>query len=202
MERLVANQNELPAVPRHRDRDPVHARADAIPWPELVVLVRKSMRSIAGPSADLEDLTQSALEHVLRSVGRFEGRAELSTFVYRICVRVALNHWRWWKRWMRRFELGIDSAGDAADPAQEVREATMERARARRLHELLERIPPMRRIVLTLIDFEELPASHVADIVGCPEATVRSRLRQGRIELEALILRDPFFRDELAGGSR
>jgi RNA polymerase sigma-70 factor, ECF subfamily len=180
--------------------------SEPIAWTDLVSLVRRSMRSIAGPTRDLEDLTQTALERVVRSLGaepRFDARAQLSTFVYRVCSGVAIDHWRWWRRWLHRFELGTQSA---AEPATESLSESaiaegIERARTRRLYELLERMDPARRVVLTLCDLEELSAARVAEILECPEGTVRSRLRQARLELAARVRRDPWFQEDLDGGS-
>jgi RNA polymerase sigma-70 factor (ECF subfamily) len=159
------------------------------------------MRSIVGPTRDLEDLTQVALMRVVRRLGpdgRFDARAQLSTFAYRVCVGVASNHWRWWRRWARVFDLGTQAA---PEPIEDPRLAAGERARACRLHVLLDRLAPERRIVLVLCDLEELPASRAAEILECPEATVRSRLRQARLELSALVLKDPWFRAEIDRGA-
>jgi RNA polymerase sigma-70 factor (ECF subfamily) len=172
------------------------AQAPSVPWPEVVATIRGQMRSIVGPTQDLEDLTQAALERMVRGADRFQGRAALSTYTYRVCARIALNHWRWWRRWARRFQIGavdeLEPLGDARDPGAELHE----RARARRLHALLERMDPLRRLVLTLSDLEDLPASRIAEILDCGEPTVRSRLRLAREDLVALLARDPFFRDE------
>ena len=89
------------------------AAGQGVAWPELVSLVRRTMRSVAGPTADLEDLTQIALERMVRTLGReprFEPRAQLSTFAYRVCAGVAKNQWRWWRRWARKFVLGTEGA--------------------------------------------------------------------------------------------
>lgn len=175
------------------------AAAREVPWPELVALVRRQVRSIAGPCRDLDDLTQTALEQLVRSVGRFEGRSELSTFAYRISVRVVLNHWRSWKRWLRRFELTSERNDDARAEGPDVSQVMVERERYARLRRALDRIDPMRRVVITLADLEELPASQIAEILDCPEATVRSRLRRGRADLVALLSKDPLFSE---GGAR
>ncbi|CAN5722498.1 hypothetical protein BH11MYX4_BH11MYX4_66330 [soil metagenome] len=47
-----------------------------------------------------------------------------------------------------------------------------------------------------LADFEELPASRIAEILECPESTVRSRLRHARAELADGVLADPVLREE------
>ena len=165
------------------------AGAPAIPWEQVVATVHQQMRSLLGPTPELEDLTQAALEQLVKSAGRFEGRAQLSTFTYRICAHVALNHWRSWKRWLRRFErpspdevAGLDRADDRAAAPERLVEAE----RSRRLYAALDR----------LSDLEEVPASRVAEILDCPEPTVRSRLRKARQELHDALRRDPFFAEE------
>jgi RNA polymerase sigma-70 factor, ECF subfamily len=172
------------------------ASAKALAWPEIVRIVHAYMRSIAGPSPDLEDLTQAALEQVVRGLPRFDGRAQLSTFTYRICAHVAMNHWRWWKRWLRRFRVGTEDAPELETSLEDgAPQLGLERERARRLHLALERLAPNKRLVITLADFEGLPAARIAEIMECPEPTVRSRLRQARLELGALLRKDPFFMD-------
>jgi RNA polymerase sigma-70 factor (ECF subfamily) len=185
------------AVPRDTDV-PAEDAAGALRWDELVALVHRQMLSLAGPSKDLEDLTQTALEQVLRAVDRFRGDAELSTFTYKVCVHVARNHWRWWRRWLTRFELAAGSGDDERGPADArpaASELTIERERIERLYACLAKLGTEKRLAITLYDLEELPAPRVAEILGCPEATVRSRLRQARRDLAALLAREPAFED-------
>jgi RNA polymerase sigma-70 factor (ECF subfamily) len=170
---------------------------EAVAWTELVSLVRRIMRSIAGPTAELEDLTQVALERMVHTLGReprFVPRAHLSTFAYRICAGVAKNHWRWWRRWARRFVLGTEGVHE---PSIDPRLGDALRERARRLHALLDGMAPARRLVITLSDLEGLPAPRVAEILACPEGTVRSRLKKARVELAARVLKDPWFSEEI-----
>jgi RNA polymerase sigma-70 factor (ECF subfamily) len=162
-------------------------------WNDLVRLVRAQVRSLVGPTRDLEDLTQATLEQVVRSIDRFEGRCELSTFTYRIASRVVMNHWRSLKRYFRRFVLPFDDmpephTDDAADPME-----LQERQRAARLHHHLDQLSPEHRLVVVLADLEDLPASRIAEIVECPEPTVRSRLKRARADLARRLARDPMF---------
>jgi RNA polymerase sigma-70 factor (ECF subfamily) len=168
------------------------ATSDGLSWDELVAVVHRQMRSLAGPSRDLEDLTQVALEQVVRSTPRFRGDAELTTFTYKVCVHVVMNQWRWWRRWALRFHLG-PALTEPADTRSSPAHLVIERERAERLYACLERLSAAKRVVLTLHDLEELPASRVAEIVGCPEPTVRSRLRKARRELAELLRLDPAF---------
>jgi RNA polymerase sigma-70 factor, ECF subfamily len=164
---------------------------DDVCWSEIVATVHRQMRSIAGPTAALEDLTQVALEQVVRSLPRFRAESELTTFTYKVCVHVALNHWKWFRRWLRKFT--VDETADVPSLESHPDEMTIELQRARRLHACLDQLAPERRVVVTLADLEELPASRIAEIMGCPEATVRSRLQRGRRDLASLLTADPVF---------
>ena len=173
--------------------------SESIEWADVVTSVHGQMRSLVGPSRDLEDLTQAALEQVARSMDRFEGRSRLSTFTYRICTNIALNHWRSWRRWIARFEgWGERPSEDASlvDRGASAPERLDEAERHRRLHLALETLTPIRRLTLTLVDLEELPVSQVAEILGCPEPTVRSRLATARSEVYARLRNDPLFAKE------
>src|SRR5687767_10066171 len=126
-------------------------------WPELVALVRRQVRSLVGPTRDLEDLTQMTLEQVVRSLDRFEGRSELSTFTYRIASHVVMNHWRSLRRYFRRFVLGIDDVPEPELLGEGDTSKLIERQRAARLHHHLDRITADHRIVVVLADLQDLP---------------------------------------------
>ncbi|HSO34614.1 MAG TPA: RNA polymerase sigma factor [Labilithrix sp.] len=168
-------------------------------WPELVVMVRAQVRSLVGPTRDLEDLTQATLEQIIRALPRFEGRCELSTFTYTIASRIVMNHWRSIGRYLRRFVLGIDDVPEPEASAASDPESLADRERAARLHHHLDGLPAEQRMVVVLSDLEELPGSRIAEIVGCPEATVRSRLLRGRAALAKKLVRDPMFADDVRG---
>jgi RNA polymerase sigma-70 factor (ECF subfamily) len=158
-------------------------------WPEVVGTVRRQMTLIVGGrDADLDDLTQTALERLVRASGRFEERSDFATYAYRTCLRVVLNHRRWARRWLAHRESFAQepSAEESADPVDDLVAAE----RCLRVRAALERMQPDRRTALLLSDVEDLPASRVAEIAGCPEPTVRSRLRAARAELSAALLRD------------
>jgi RNA polymerase sigma-70 factor (ECF subfamily) len=160
-----------------------------IAWPAVAVLVRRQMRSLVGVGSarELDDLTQTALERICRNVDRFEGRAQFATYTYRTCASVAINHWRWYKRWLRSFERATESTPEPAAEGSDAIELAIERERLLRLERALDRLSANKRAVLTLCELEELPASRVAEILGCPEATVRSRLQRARLDLASIL---------------
>jgi RNA polymerase sigma-70 factor, ECF subfamily len=173
------------------------ARLERPAWTDLVSLVRCQVRSIVGPTSELEDLTQATLEQVVRSLDRFEGRCELSTFTYRIASRVVMNHWRSVRRYLRRFVLGVDEVPEPEAASAETDPLVfVERQRAARLHHHLERMSADHRMVVVLADLDAMTAPRIAEILEIPEPTVRSRLRRARNDLAKRLMRDPLFAEE------
>src|SRR3954464_9564106 len=74
--------------------------------------VARNLHRMLGPGRiDLEDVLQEVFIEVFRSIARFRGDAKVSTWLYRVCVNVALQRLR--KR-KRRNEVSTD---DVAEPA-------------------------------------------------------------------------------------
>lgn len=176
-----------------RDRDALAA--------ELLPLLYRQMRALAGPRSDLDDLVQAAAERALAALPSFEGRSAFSTWTYGVAYRTLLDHERWYRRWTRRFRLGderstpepVASADD--DPEERVTRA----ARAASLRRALDELPPAKRAVLVLHDLQGVELARVAAIVGTNERTVRSRIIDGRKQLARRLAADPLF-DESADG--
>src|SRR6185369_2834226 len=150
---------------------------------ELLALLYRQMRALAGPRQDLDDLVQAAAERALKALVRFEGRSSLSTFTYGIVYRTLLDQQRWFRRFQRRFTL---------DPREEPDELVFPRSsetdlreleRARRLYAALDQLPNEKRATLILHDLEGLDVADVAAISGAKESTVRSRLRDAHRKL-------------------
>ncbi len=161
---------------------------------ELLALLYRQLRRLAGPRSDLDDIVQAAAERALKSLPRFEGRAQLSTWTYGVAYRTLLDHDRWYARFKRRY-IHAEDVETAEQPTPVDSEALLiEVERARRLYVALDQLPQAKRAVLILHDLEGLPASEVATVVGVNEGTVRSRLRDGRAKLVQLLARDPLFR--------
>ena len=158
---------------------------------QLYEAVHARMRALAGPKAgDLEDLVQLAAEQVFKSLHRFDGRSDITTWIYSVCYRVLLAQRRWYRRWKLRFtypEREDDTPSDAPTPP-DLLEA---RARASQLHRTLGRMTDKYRTVVVLHDLEELGVNEIAKIVSCSELTVRSRLRDGRKQLARLLQVEP-----------
>lgn len=165
----------------------------------LLALLYRQLRALAGPRADLDDIVQAAAVRTLKSLERFEGRSEFSTWTFGVCYRTLLDHDRWSTRLRRRLSFVPDSVTlDQLAPVEkrslyDSESHLLQAERARRLYAALDQLPCEKRAVLVLCDLEGLSAAEVAKITGAKQGTVRSRLRDGRARLCALLREDPLF---------
>jgi RNA polymerase sigma-70 factor (ECF subfamily) len=165
---------------------------------ELLALLYRQMRSLAGPRQDLDDLVQAAAERALKALERFERRSSLATFTYGIVYRTLIDHQRWYRRFQRRFSLDEreEDSSELTFPRSSETDLR-ELARARRLYAALDTLPNEKRATLILHDLEDLDVSEVAAISGTNELTVRSRLRDSRKKLAEILRQDPLFDPEV-----
>ena len=147
---------------------------------------------------DFDDLVQAAAEQALRSLRSFRRESELATWTYKICYHTVLRHRRWSMRWLRRFTLDaphVEPMDRSMDACLELEHAE----RAQRMRCTLDRLSSKLRAVVVMRDLEGLEIDEIAEIVGSGEATVRSRLRDGRRRLFELLKSDPYFGAEACG---
>jgi RNA polymerase sigma-70 factor, ECF subfamily len=141
---------------------------------------------LTGPTPDLEDLVQTTFIEAFQSLPRYRGEASLKTWVTRIAVHVALHQLRAGVRRTMPLEL-VPLADEPRDgtPAADVEAAS--RQLARRLHELLDRIAPKKRVAFLLYTVEDYSIEEVAALTGASRAATKSRIWFARRELMAMV---------------
>lgn len=140
---------------------------------------------LAGTAGDADDVTQETFLRAWRAVGRFDGRADLYTWLYRITVNVALNHRRQKKRVMTDLDdpRVAELASDTTSPAGQA-----ERAQTyRHLAEALDGLSESLRTTMVLACVEQVPYKDIAGILGCSEGTVAWRVHEARRRLRAAL---------------
>jgi RNA polymerase sigma-70 factor (ECF subfamily) len=153
--------------------------------------VAGNLYRVLGDRTDLEDLVQEVFVIAFRGLSRFRGDARLSTWLYRICVNVALGRIRTRKR--RPNAIGVVDLDTApADPSlterPETPDRTLERRRDQeRVYAALEQLAPKKRIVLYLHEIEGLDLKEIAYLVDSNPVTVRTRLFYARREFYKVI---------------
>jgi RNA polymerase sigma-70 factor (ECF subfamily) len=130
--------------------------------------------------ADVMDLTQAVFVAVYAKLPTFERRSAITTWIFAICRHTASEYFR--SAWFRR-EVPTDRRVIARNPAPpegspesiSTRNDLGERALA-----ILNELPKSQREVFVLYEVEELSGSEIAELLGIPVGTVRSRLRLAR----------------------
>lgn len=154
-------------------------------WRRFYQTYREEARAVLfrvlGPVADLEDLVQTVFIKVYRTLNRFEGRSKISTWLYRICVHVAMDHLRQKKR--KKPTQNLQSIPPLVDGRSDPSEVAEMIEAVEHLQQALTRIKEPKRTVLVLHDLMEVPAEEIATELDAPVPTVRSRLFYARREL-------------------
>jgi RNA polymerase sigma-70 factor (ECF subfamily) len=157
--------------------------------------VAGNLYRVLGDRGDLDDLVQEVFVIAFRGLERFRGDARLSTWLYRICVNVALGRIRTRKR--KPPPIGVVDLDSAAiDPSltdrPETPERSLERQRDRaRVYAALETLAPKKRIVLYLHEIEGLDLKEIAYLVDSNPVTVRTRLFYARREFYDALVKQP-----------
>ena len=115
---------------------------------------------------------------VHRKLSRFEGRARITTWLYRICLRVASDRRR--RAHTRREEPSDFDALDSSDCAMNSEDRLVQNEELRLLDAALGALPIEQRAVFTLFELERMSGDDIALTLAIPLGTVYSRLRLGR----------------------
>jgi RNA polymerase sigma-70 factor (ECF subfamily) len=138
---------------------------------------------LAGDAGLAEDLLQETLVAVWRSAGSFAGRSSPRTWLIGVARRQAHNTLR------RRSLPMADSAElavlEARDPAPE--DAALANAEREELLAAIARLSLIHREALALAFGAELSTREIAEILGIPQGTVKSRLRDAKHALRTLL---------------
>lgn len=141
-------------------------------------------RRMCGNDADAADATQEALIAVVRGLDRFDGRAAFGTWVYRVTTNACLDELR---RRARRPVVGLDGLHEpvaAGDPANAV-------AASVDVEAALATVPLEFRVAVVLRDLCALDYREIAEVLGVPVGTVRSRIARGRAAVATHLAGNP-----------
>lgn len=141
---------------------------------------------LLGSHDEALDLSQDVFLRVFRTIGRFQGRAALRTWIYRIVVNGARNRRRWFERHRRasvvQLDAHVEEHGDPPAPADSASpELALDRKESgERVWRALARLPLEQRSAIVLKELHGLRYSEVAYSLGVTTSAVKSRLTRGR----------------------
>lgn len=169
-----------------------NAATDAALFEELLVPVLspayRAARHFTGNTADAEDAVQQASLLAWRAFGSFQPGTNFRAWFLRIVTNVCRSEYRRTRRAPLGLSLDDPDSGDAvigADRTVELSPAPADVAFISRLDTeeisaAMARLPEEYRTVCTLYFVDDLAYQEIAEIVGRPIGTVRSRLHRGR----------------------
>jgi len=136
---------------------------------------------VAGDLPAAEDIVDEAFLNVWQKAGKFSGQGDGKAWLRSIVRNKAVD-------WLRKF------AGEKIDPQQhfagkfeetnsggiELADITCDREWLRKI---LGELSAVQRETVLLFYYEEMPIAQIADVMECPENTVKTRLHHGRQKL-------------------
>src|SRR6187402_1522182 len=154
-------------------------------------IVRQNWRKVfnvaykfVGKHDEAEDLTQDIFLKIFKALKTFDRRANFQTWIISISRNLCIDHYRSVRKERQTIARDVDS--NDLQPASVERgpyaQAEHQDLRAL-LRQALQKLPLTLRTAVVLRDLQELSYQEIADRLGLPEGTVKSRINRGRIEL-------------------
>ena len=163
-------------------------QGDQAAWEALVRMYRRKVFNVAykfvGKHEEAEDLAQEIFLKVFKSLGTFDRRANFQTWLVSVSRNLCIDHYRS----VRKERATIDRAVDASELAPASSDpgpmaALEQRDRLTLLRDAFAALPDALRTAVLMRDIHELSYQEIADRLGLPEGTVKSRINRGRSEL-------------------
>jgi RNA polymerase sigma-70 factor, ECF subfamily len=161
-------------------------RGDEDSFNELVRRWERPIYALAyrtlGREEDARDVCQETFLRAYRALRGFKGQAKFSSWLYRI----TLNLCRDWIRKQRRAPVSqvpegmelSDLAGEEPD-AVSVEDLVARREMSAAVSRVMAMLPEEQRTAIILKEYHGLTFQEIADMLGCPLSTVKTRLYQG-----------------------
>lgn len=177
----------------HEDPDAALLRAHVAGDPEafgaLVARHRDRLWAVAvrtlGDREEAADALQDALVNAFRRAEGFRGESRVTTWLHRIVVNASLDRLR------RAAIRAVDPLPDDDHDARLAGHAARDPAEEASLHgdvlAALATLPAEQRSAIVLVDMLGYPVEEVAQVLGCPVGTVKSRCARARVRLVPLL---------------
>ncbi len=159
---------------------------DANSFNELIHRWERPIYALAyrqiGREEDARDVCQETFLRAFRALKGFRGQAKFSSWLYRI----ALNLCRDWMRRERRTpvvqvleDVDLMDLAAARGPSESIEDRVARHDLTRNVERAMALLPEEQRTAIVLKEYHGLTFQEIADLVGCPLSTVKTRLYQG-----------------------
>jgi RNA polymerase sigma-70 factor, ECF subfamily len=159
---------------------------DANSFNELIKRWERPIYALAyrqiGREEDARDVCQETFLRAYRALNGFRGQAKFSSWLYRI----ALNLCRDWLRRERRTpivavseDVDLIELASKLEPSESVEDRVARHDLSRAVERAMAVLPEEQRTAILLKEYHGLTFQEIADLVGCPLSTAKTRLYQG-----------------------
>jgi RNA polymerase sigma-70 factor (ECF subfamily) len=147
-------------------------------------LVWRILRSLGVRDVDLLDVAHDVFLVVHRQLPTFEGRAQINTWLFSICRWVARNYRRS-PPITREVVVDVRTFARVLSPTRDALERLHASELSRLLEAVVSRMSEKLRVTFVMYELEEMSGQEIAQVLGIPLGTVRSRLNAARDEFHA-----------------
>ena len=176
---------------------------DSGAWAELVRTHHRRVYGLCyrftGNAADAEDLTQDVFLKIYSNLSSFDtGRGSLQVWITTMTRNLLVDNFRRTKN--QRVTGSLDEGWDATDELRPVdrlmaggptpHESAAQKELSKMVQDALARVSVELREAVILRDLQDLDYKEIAQVLGIPEGTVKSRISRGRAELARLLERN------------
>ncbi len=161
---------------------------DQAAWDQIVRQHWRKVFNLAykfvGRHDEAEDLTQDIFLKIFKALHTFDRRANFQTWLISISRNLCIDHYRSVRKERQTIAREVDTGDLQPASTDRTPYAAAEHQDLRAtLREALQTLPVTLRTAVILRDLQELSYQEIADRLGLPEGTVKSRINRGRIEL-------------------
>jgi RNA polymerase sigma-70 factor, ECF subfamily len=146
-----------------------------------------------GDTSDAADSAQEVFLKAFKGIRSFRQGSSLKTWLYRIAIREALNHRRWFKRHLQK-NISLDAEPAEGCAPMDIEDLSATPFDLLAAHEIqvavqgaLQQVPDVFRSAVILRDLEGLSYEEVAEVLDCSVGTVKSRILRGRRALREML---------------
>jgi RNA polymerase sigma-70 factor, ECF subfamily len=202
----VLNPERAAALAEQQELADLAARClagDAVAWEKLARTQHRRVYGICyrftGSQTDAEDMTQEVFLKMYRNLGSFDAaKGSFNTWLATLTRNLLVDNYR--RTRMDRASDSLDETFDGEDDGMTRADRLADGGKSQEQlvsgHELraqiqaaLKQVSPELREAVILRDLEDMDYKDIADVLGVPQGTVKSRISRGRAELARLLKR-------------
>ena len=159
---------------------------DAESFNELIRRWERPIHALAyrqlGREEDARDVCQETFLRAYRALAGFRGQAKFSSWLYRIALNLCRDSVRRERRTpvvQALEDIDVLDLAAAREPSKSIEDRIGRQDLSRAVERAMALLPEEQRTAIVLKEYQGLTFQEIADLVGCPLSTVKTRLYQG-----------------------